>query len=497
MRGYLAVAALLVSSVAAADKLEFDPAHVYKVPRGTSPSNGPADAPITIVAWSDYSCGYCNRVQGTLDQLQRLYPGQIRWVHRMFALADEDIANLEAALAAGAQGKFRPMHDRLFAIYGRVDRAGVELIARELGLDMVKFRADLDTHAYRAQLEQDLADAEELGITGTPAFFINGRPVPGNQPLKVFADIVDEELARAAATKGGYAALVQGGLPSAESHEPRDAPDELSTKTRYRVGLGLPGRQLGPDDALVTVVAFSDFQCPFCAKQAPMLAHLREKYGDSVRIIFRDYPLQFHRYAELAAEAGVAAADQGKFWQFHDQVFGHFGHLTRADLDGFAKAVGLDMVAFDRALDTRSNHDVVVTEGAAAAALGVSATPTLFVNGAPVIGLPKAVDALDNIVDFHLKKVKQALDEGLPRADVYALIMSGAEGEDRADPSRIPVASEIHVELRAEERARAVDAACRRHDAARATSLVAPLDGDVRARVAAVCAGEGIDLPSR
>src|SRR5438067_9978301 len=150
----------------------FDPQSTYKVPRGDSPSDGPADAPVTIVEWSDYNCGCCGRAQETLDRLNRLYPGQIRWVHRTLLLDEDDALAAEAALAAAAQGRFAPMHVRLFALHGRVDRAGVELVARELGLDMQRFRADLDAGTYRKAIAADAADARALGVAGTPMFFI-------------------------------------------------------------------------------------------------------------------------------------------------------------------------------------------------------------------------------------------------------------------------------------------------------------------------------------
>src|SRR6185503_252707 len=310
--------ALAVVAPARADRLGFDPQAVYKVPRGEAPASGPLDAPVTVVAWSDYACAYCNRVQGTLDHLARLYPGQLRWVHRTLPLADDDTLAPEAALAAAAQGRFRPMNDRLFALGGRVDRPTVELVARELGLDMVRFRADLDTRLHRASIAADMSDARTLGISGTPTFFINGRPVHGSQPLRVFVDIVDQELARAAKLHGDYDALVADGKPTADvALEPGER-RELRPTTLYRVGLGLPGHQVGPDDALVTVVAWGDFQCPFCARQAPVLAHLRDKYKGDIRIIYRHLAMSFHRNAAISAEAAVAAAEQGKFWAFHD-----------------------------------------------------------------------------------------------------------------------------------------------------------------------------------
>ncbi|HEY1554489.1 MAG TPA: thioredoxin domain-containing protein [Kofleriaceae bacterium] len=476
----------------------FQPATVYKVPIGAAPTEGPADAPITIVDWSDYGCAYCNAVQDTLDRLDRLYPGLIRWVHRALPIDEDDLIGLEAARAAAAQGKFRPMHRRLYELHGKVDRASVELIARELGLDMLQFRGDLDAGAAREQLATDLADARTLGVVGTPMFFINGRAVFGNQPLHAFSNVIDQELARAgtlAAThpRDLYEAEIAAGQPSADGPDTQgdDAP-RLDLAAIYRVGLGLPGQSIGPDDALVTIVEFSDFACPFCAKEAPVLAHLRQKFGADLRLVYRHYPVLFHPESTIAAEAGAAAAAQGKFWAFHDQVFANFGKLSRADLEHDAQAAGLDLKQFRAALDDHRFHDAVMAEGSAGEALGVTGTPTLFINGQPVIG---AADEpiLDRIVQAHLDHAKDAVAHGLRRAEVYPVIMTMAQGEDRADPSAVPEPSQL--EMHSEDRGRAVDAACRRRDTARATQLAARLAGDARKRAAAVCAGQGIDLP--
>jgi len=484
------------AATARADRLTFDPAAIYKVPRGQAPTTGAADAPVTIVAWSDYACGYCNRVQATLDHLVRLYPGQLRWVHRTLPLDDENTLVNEAALAADAQGRFLPMNDRLFALGGRVDRATVELIARELGLDMVRFRADLDSHAFRPSIEADMADARALGVLGTPTFFINGRAVFGNQTLQVFVDVVDQELARAEPAHGDYEALVGAGKPRADAAEAASAQRPLVATRTYRMGLGLPGHQSGPDDALVTIVVWSDFQCPFCAKQAPVLAHLREKYGNAIRIVYRHLAMGFHRDAGLAAEAAVAAAEQGKFWAFHDQVFGDFGHLARADLERFAQAAGLDMPAFRAALDQRRYRDAIVAEGAAAEALAVDGTPTMFINGAPVIGA-RSAQVIEPLIDAHLTRSREVVAAGVAASDLYAMLMSAGAGEDRADPSRVPSTAAIHVEPRSDDRVRAVAAACRRRDAARAGELAGALTGAARRRAGLVCSGAGIDLPAR
>lgn len=491
----LVVALCWLAGTARAGRPGFDPGAVYKVPRGDAPASGPADAPVTIVVWSDYLCQYCNRVQSTLDHLARLFPGQLRWVHRTLPLDEDETLGPEAALAAAAQGKFRPMNDRLFALLGHVDRPAVELIARELGLSMVRFRADLDSHAYRASIDADAAAARALGVSGTPTFFVNGRAVHGNQPLQVFVDVVEQELARAAEHPGDYDALVAGGKPSADGpSEPPNPRRPLESSRLYRVGLGLPGHQRGPDDALVTIVVWSDFQCPFCAREVAVLGHLREKYKDDVRVVYRHMAMAMHRSAALAAEAGVAAAEQGKFWAFHDQLFADFGKLARADLERFARAAGLDLPRFRAALDDHRYHEAVLTETAAAEALGVDGTPTMFINGTPVGGARDA-DVMDRLIAAHLARSRELIKAGIARADLYAVLMSMASEDDRADPSRIPSIVDHRVELRADDRARAVAAACRLHDVPRAAEFAGKLAGDARRRATLVCAGAGIDLP--
>lgn len=500
MRSLIVAVVVLLAGSARADKVSFDPKAVYKIPRGTgAPTEGPADAPITVVVWSDYACGYCNRVQGTLGKLDHLYPQQIRWVHRTLPLDEDYTLAAEAAIAAAAQGRFRPMHERLFALRGRVTRQEAELVARQLGLDMIRFRADLDVGAHRDVVTQDTNAAVALGITGTPTFFINGRPVHGNQSLRVFTDVVDQELARAQATKAKqpddlYEALVANGKAAADTPGAEHEETQLDPNVAYRVGIGLPGHQQGPEDALITIVEWSDFECPFCARNAPVIAHVMKKYSGKVRHVFRHYPMIMHRNAQIAAEAAVAAAAQGKFWQFHAQIFEHFGNATRADLDGYAQASGLDMEKFRAALNDRRYRNVVLAEAAAAEALGVEGTPTLFINGQPVVG-SRTKEELERIIDAHLSNVNAVIAKGLPKKELYPMLMSMAQGADLSDPSTVPPSTVVHIEMRPEDRGRAVAAACRLRNGMRARQLLDGLDGETRRRALRICAGEGVDLP--
>lgn len=487
-----------VGTSARADHPSFDPATVYKVSLGTSPRRGPETAPITIVEWSDFACRYCNRVNATLDQLDRLYPGKLRWVYRQFPLDPDNTIAAEAALAAGAQGRFWPMHDRLFAVHGLVDRASVELLAQDLGLDMNRFRGDLDAGTFRAQVEDDQATAVALGVTGTPTFFINGRPVHGNAPLREFTGVIDEELPRAAAASGPdrYGALVAGGHPIADAPAGTERPIfQLDPATVYAVGLGMSGHDLGPADALVTIVMWSDFECPFCARNMPSLARARQEYGDKLRIIYRHMPLPFHRHAQLAAEAGAEAAHQGKFWAFSDYVFAHPGHLDRDGLIESGRAIGMDVAALAAALDDRRWRDAVAADAAAGAIAGVDGTPTMFVNGVPVIGAVP-YERIKPVIDARLVDAEQLVAHGVDKADVYGVVMGAAHDGERADPGRMPVAaSAAALELGPVDREAAVVAACRGHDKDRADKLAARLAGAGKTEAAEACAAYGVDLP--
>jgi protein-disulfide isomerase len=148
---------------------------------------------------------------------------------------------------------------------------------------------------------------------------------------------------------------------------------------------GYPAR--GPAMAPVTIVLFSDFECPYCQGVANTLAQVKKEYGDKVRLVFRQFPLiQIHPNAMKAAEASLCAADQGKFWEMHDEMFKDGERLVPAELSRRAKSIGLDPAAFDTCLSSRKHQDRIKTEIEAARALGVSSTPTMFINGRPIRG---------------------------------------------------------------------------------------------------------------
>ena len=161
---------------------------------------------------------------------------------------------------------------------------------------------------------------------------------------------------------------------------------------------------IGNPKAPVTIVEFSDFQCPYCRRAAPTLKEVREKYGDKVRVVWKDFPLtQIHPQAFKAAEAGRCAAEQGKFWEYHDQLFGNQENLQPDDLKKYAAATGMDATKFGECLDSSKYAERVRDGVAAGSRLGVNSTPTLYVNGRLVEGA-QPYEVFAGIIDEELAK---------------------------------------------------------------------------------------------
>ncbi len=150
----------------------------------------------------------------------------------------------------------------------------------------------------------------------------------------------------------------------------------------------------GPANATVTLVGFSDFECPYCAKAAGVVSQLKEKYGDKVRFVFRQFPLSFHANAQVAAEASLAAHAQGKFWEYHDLLFQNQQSLDRGSLESYAEKLGLDMVTFKKALDDKTYAPAVGEDMKLGEMAAIRGTPSLFLNGERVLD-PADFEALE------------------------------------------------------------------------------------------------------
>ena len=166
--------------------------------------------------------------------------------------------------------------------------------------------------------------------------------------------------------------------------------------------LVVPGASIkGPRNAPVTIVEFSDFQCPFCANAQGVLAQVLEAYPNKVKLVFRHFPLARHSQAKLAAEAAECAAQQGKFWEYHDQLFANASELGRTRLHSLAQTVGLEPQGFSTCLEAGTSAARIAEDLAAGREAGVTGTPTFFINGRMVEGTQPFAN-FKKIIDLHL-----------------------------------------------------------------------------------------------
>jgi protein-disulfide isomerase len=172
---------------------------IVQVSAEGGPFKGPKDAPVTIVEFSDFQCSYCQRVLPVLDQVMERYPGKVKLVFRDFPILTihpHAQKAAEAAHCAGAQGKFWEYHDLLFQKQETIPTMNYAEHAQALGLEATGFQACLDGNRFRDTVERNYADGVKAGVSGTPAFFINGRLLSGAQPLEAFKAVIDDELER-------------------------------------------------------------------------------------------------------------------------------------------------------------------------------------------------------------------------------------------------------------------------------------------------------------
>jgi protein-disulfide isomerase len=412
------------------------PRRVYRVEKGAGHLKGGAHPKVTLVLFSDFRCPFCKQIVGPLEKILRTYSEDVQLVWKHLAPSEPDkIAPALAAEAAAAQGKFWAMHDLLFSNREAQQRADLLGHAERLGLDVARFRADLDSATGGARIDADRREATKLGITATPTLFINGRKLEGAWSYEVYAPLVEQERRAAdALLEAGvsrqqiYAHLIKDGLEG-----PVIVP-RPQKGTAYKVDVaGAPTR--GSASALVTIVQFSDFQCPFCAKVEPTLARILKAYEGKVRIVWRDFPLPNHKNAVDAAVVARVAKEHGKFWEMHERLFASTRALSRAHLLRHARELQLDLGKVEVALDRGFHRDGVQADVTSGRAVGVKGTPAFFVNGQYLSGA-QPFEKLKGVVDVELRKAESLVAGGVPEAGVYDEIMKTAVASLAGDADR-------------------------------------------------------------
>lgn len=370
-----------------------DPNDVLYVPIEQSPTKGSEKALVTWVIFSEFQCPFCDRIRPTVEAMQERFGDKLRIVYKHNPLDFHPRAEpaARASIAAQNQGKFWEYHDLLFSNMSDLSDEAFVRHATTLGLNLDKFKADMEAPETAARIQADVTLGRRVLAQGTPHSFVNGVRVRGAAPAPQFEQIIQAQIEKAEAAltpaqrNNPYEAL-QADANRGEARMTNTAPTPAAPQAppaavEIPVTDANPSR--GPADAKVTLVEYTDFECPFCGRFAANLdeALKAPELDGKIRVVVKQFPLNFHVNAELTAQAALAANAQGKFWEYHDVIWPNMRALDRASLERYAEQVGLNMQQFRADLDANKYQAQVRAEFAEGQRFGVQGTPTWFVNG--------------------------------------------------------------------------------------------------------------------
>jgi protein-disulfide isomerase len=455
---------------------------------------GAKEAPITIYVYSDFLCPYCQRfAQDTETKIYDKYvtTGYAKIVPKQFVVHGEAAFKLSvAALCAGEKGtdKYQEISAKFMSndYFQNMDDTKLKTIIENMGLSYDEINTCINSGKYNATVQQDMADGQAIGVSGTPSISINGNLIVGAQPFSIFDGVIDSLITGKKSVNSSLEPTVdtskdpkskfyvisdktcslcdttqiisvtkQTLFPNIEVIE-LDYSDAAAKEILDKTGInfipayvfsadikqsanydkvkqamleqggyvsinpaatGGEGKLIVPveldtaaiegnNSAKVTIVEFSDFECPYCGKfYSESYAQIISEYVDTgkVKFAFRNYPLPFHADAHKAAEAAECAKDQGKFWEMHNTLFENQGALNVSYLKIYAKGLDLDTAKFDACLDNGDKISLVDNDVKYGSSIGVSGTPAFYINGMLVAGaLPFADFA--KVIDSELAK---------------------------------------------------------------------------------------------
>lgn len=359
------------------------PAEPLELPAGVDADGnfyrGDPQAAVKLVEFSDFQCPFCLRhVQQTSPQIDAAYvaTGQVLHVFRHFPLTDIHPNALPAAKASYCAGQQAPalfwqMHDWLFlnqAAWSSAADAAAQFRAQALVLNVATDRYDacLADAATEARIQRDVQEGAGLGITGTPGFLINNWFISGAYPFAEFQDKIEK------AKQGQDPPPTPTPIPAGASFFDADP---------ARPGFTYDGSPtLGAADARLALIVFADFKCGYCARHATDVEPaLRAKYVDTgqVRVVFEFFPI----YAPKAALASLCAADQGRFWEFHDLLFSKQAEWKDGDtakMTEYAVGLGLDEAKFSQCLQGAAGQTQLEAAYQFGQGVGVRGTPSFL-----------------------------------------------------------------------------------------------------------------------
>ncbi len=454
---------------------------------------GATQPTVDVLAFVGFECPHCRASADTLmnvleanKQVMRL-----RIINLPLDVHPHSVALAKGFVAARRQGQWQSYWRHIFGLKAATE-ADVLNWASGVKLDLAKFKADLASAEVAAELGADAGLAEALGVAGTPSYLVNGALLQGARKADEWQRIIasqvalaadlrkkgtkDPDLLRALVDRNSpkraphYATLVLegqapkpavvpvvtkkrtsgvvsakllpggggGGGGAVQLGGPRPGASIDETRTVWRVVVRPDDPVRGPKTAPLTVVVFSDYECPHCKTLQATLTALMAKYGKDLRIVHKHNPLPFHALAMAAAEAAEAARAQGHFWEMNDALFAAAPALKPAALSRIAEEIKLDKQSFDNAMSAHGARNRVQADMEQAAAVGARGTPNLFINGRKVVGA-KTVADLTPLLDAELAVAKKLIADGTDAAAVYEKIVGEGRLLDSLAPKPVQI----------------------------------------------------------
>lgn len=415
-------------------------------------------AAVTIVVFSDFQCPFCSRLVPVLDRLYEEYGGDnVRIVFKNQPLPFHQHAQPAAEVGQGVlelagNEAFWRFHNMVFAKQQRLSDPDMLLgLAVAAGADEQGIREGMRAKRWETKVNRDREVARSKGASGTPTSFIDGILLSGAQPYEKFQALVDSELkeSRALAEKGiprdqiytRLAALNFKAKGDDDDDDRDSAREAAELKVVHKIPVAATSPVRGPATAEVTIVEFSDFQCPYCKRAETTLDRVRREYGDKVRIVWRDLPLAFHPRAEPAAQLARAARAQkgdAAFWQVHDALFAAQPKLEDADLEQIAQDAKLDVQKAMAAVKAKTYAPAIEIDQNLADDFDVSGTPNFFINGRHMVGA-QPFDKFKVVIDEEIAKATLLLNnKSATKATLYDALIKDGKGPPEPERRAIP-----------------------------------------------------------
>lgn len=399
------------------------------LPLGSSPSFGKKDALVTIVMFSDLQCPFCQEVHNQLKKITETKDVRVVFKHAPLPFHQDAVPAALAAIQANESGKFWEYVELAYSNQEALKGKDLKSYAEKVGLDVTAFEQNFGSPGHIEVIQNDINLARNTGVEATPTMFINGLRIVGLYPEDQLNQIIDREVAYAQK-------LVDAGVAKEDVHwrsvsvnynAPEIVAEEPEPPQQTVVAMvpvvDAPSKGASSDDAFVTIVEFSDFECSYCRKAQVWLDEYMEQNGADIRLVYRHFPLPFHENADIAAAASIVAHQEGKFWEYHDRLFANQDKLTANDLVDHAKAVKLNRTKFKKLRQSDGVVELLKADVELAQALGVEGTPTFFVNGIMYVGVP-VDEAFPALVESQRELGKKiAAETGLKGDALYEAIV--------------------------------------------------------------------------